>query len=198
MIDQLQAVAKFQKAFGQSVKESPTLIPFKSAELRYKLMAEENEEYLQAVSDNDIIEVADALTDKLYILCGTILEHGMQYVIEDCFNNVQNSNMSKLDDDGKPIINGRNGVNDNTRPLGKILKSKNFIEPNLEPILNKPKDKNFNYSRASYSELNYENNIQKSENLVLNSNRKSDRRIMLLQSAIIVILILFIYFKWKM
>jgi len=135
MKKQLAQVAEFQKAFGQNVADKPTLVSESISILRYKLMKEENTEYLQACIDGDLVEVADALADQLYILCGTILEHGMQDIIEKCFGEVQRSNMSKLDDKGNPIINGENGVFDETRPLGKILKSSNFSEPNLKQFL---------------------------------------------------------------
>jgi predicted HAD superfamily Cof-like phosphohydrolase len=135
MQKQLTQVATFQRAFGQNVETQPTLINKDRATLRYELMKEENEEYLESVEANDLVGVADALTDELYILCGTILEHGMQNIIEKCFEEVQRSNMSKLDDEGLPIINGKNSVLDTTRPLGKILKSKNFFEPNLKQFL---------------------------------------------------------------
>ena len=135
MQQQLKQVATFQRAFGQSVGSVPTLIDKETAELRYALMKEENEEYLEAVQNNDLIEIADALGDQLYILCGTILEHGMQNIIEKVFEEIQKSNMSKLDDAGLPIINGENGVLDESRPLGKVLKSKNFFPPNLKQFL---------------------------------------------------------------
>lgn len=135
MQKQLEQVSKFQRAFGQNVETQPTLISKETAKLRFDLMKEENEEYLEAVEANDIVEVADALTDQLYILCGTILEHGMQNIIEKCFEEVQRSNMSKLDEVGLPIINGENGVFDETRPLGKVLKSYNYSPPNLKQFL---------------------------------------------------------------
>ena len=135
MQEQLEAVTLFQKAFGQNVSEVPTLISKEKAELRYSLGLEELNEYQDAVEANDLIEIADSLTDQLYILCGTILEHGMQNIIEDCFREVQRSNMSKLDDNGKPIINGENGIYDFTRAMGKVLKSSNFSEPNLKQFL---------------------------------------------------------------
>lgn len=135
MQKQLAQVATFQRAFGQNVETQPTLISEDRASLRFELMKEENEEYLQGCLEHDLVEVADALGDMLYILCGTILEHGMQNIIEDCFTEIQNSNMSKLDENGKPIINGENGVLDLTRPLGKVLKSKNFQPPNLKQFL---------------------------------------------------------------
>jgi predicted HAD superfamily Cof-like phosphohydrolase len=136
MEEQLEQVKEFQLAFGQNVAEKPQLIDLQKAHLRYDLGKEELDEYLEAVEQNDLVGVADALTDQLYILCGTILEHGMQHIIEDCFTEVQRSNLSKLDDNGKPIINGQNGVLDESRAIGKVLKSKNFREPNLEQFLN--------------------------------------------------------------
>ena len=131
MQKQLTQVATFQIAFGQNVEPSPTLINKETAILRYDLMKEENEEYLEAVENNDLVEVYDALVDQYYILCGTILEHGMQNIIEKGFEEVQRSNMSKLDEVGLPIINGENGVLDESRPLGKILKSSKYFPPNL-------------------------------------------------------------------
>lgn len=95
--------------------------------LRYTLMDEENKEYLEAANTNDMVEVADALGDMLYILCGTILEHGMQYKIEEVFEEIQRSNMSKLGKDGSPIF----------REDGKVLKGPNYFEPKLMEILEK-------------------------------------------------------------
>lgn len=131
----LEAVEKFQKAFGQNISDSPCLISKEKAQLRYDLGKEELDEYLEAVENNDLVEICDSLSDQLYILLGTILEHGLQHIIEDCFNEVQDSNMSKLDDSGNPIINGENGVWDETRAKGKVLKSRNFREPNLKQFL---------------------------------------------------------------
>ena len=135
MQKRLAQVATFHRVFGQNIETQPTLISKETAKLRYDLMNEENDEYFEAVENNDLVEIADALTDQLYILCGTILEHGMQNIIEDCFQEVQRSNMSKLDEEGLPIINGENGVFDKTRPLGKILKSNNYTPPNLNQFL---------------------------------------------------------------
>jgi len=95
--------------------------------LRYKLMREENEEYLDAANDGDLVEVADALGDMLYILCGTIIEHGLQHKIEDVFNEIQRSNMSKLGEDGEPIY----------REDGKVLKGPNYFKPKIKEILDK-------------------------------------------------------------
>jgi predicted HAD superfamily Cof-like phosphohydrolase len=90
-------------------------------------MEEENNEYLEACQTNDIVEIADALGDMLYILCGTILKHGMQGKIVEVFNEIQRSNMSKLDADGNPIF----------RDDMKILKGENYFKPNIKEILTK-------------------------------------------------------------
>ena len=135
MKKQIAQVQQFQEAFSQTINHKPTLVKPELAGLRFDLMKEENEEYLEAVLNKDLVGIADALGDQLYILCGTILTHGVQHIIEAVFDEIQRSNMSKLDENGKPIINGQNGVLDGTRPLGKILKSKNFTEPNLKQFL---------------------------------------------------------------
>ena len=127
MINELLKVEEFHKTFkiGESPKE-PTLIPKKEYILRYDLMKEETDEYLEACQNNDLVEIADALGDKLYVLCGTILKHGLQYKIYDVFEEIHRSNMSKLDENGDPIF----------RDDGKILKGKNYFKPNIKDILN--------------------------------------------------------------
>lgn len=135
MEKQLNQLAQFQRAFNSTYNPFPTLLDEADYTLRYLLLKEENEEYLEACQNNDKVEILDALTDQLYIVLGSIVSHGMQHIIENAFQEVQNSNMSKLDEEGLPIINGENGVLDKTRPLGKILKSKNFFEPNLKQFL---------------------------------------------------------------
>lgn len=126
MQDQLDAVAAFHKAFGVGIAQTPTATTDKNIlSLRHRLMAEENEEYLEAAKNNDLVEVADALGDMLYILCGTILTHGMQHIIEDVFSEIQDSNMSKLGLDGKPIY----------RDDGKVMKGPNYRRPNLKQFL---------------------------------------------------------------
>ena len=124
--DVLSAVEKFHTAFGIENNYSPTLVNESDFLLRYKLMREENEEYLEACENNDMVEVADALGDMLYILSGTILKHGMQGKIEEVFTEIQRSNMSKLDGDGNPIY----------REDGKVLKGENYFPPNITDILN--------------------------------------------------------------
>ena len=135
MKKQIAQVAEFQNAFGQEINTEPSFVNKDLIRLRYKLMKEENEEYLDAAFDYDLIEIADALGDQLYVLLGTILSHGMQYIIEDVLTEIHRSNMSKLDKDGKPIVNGDNGVIDKTRPIGKVLKSANYSEPNLKQFI---------------------------------------------------------------
>ena len=126
MKNKIAAVQTFHEAFGLGVKESPTAeLELSKNLLRYKLMREENEEYLDAANNKDLVEVADALGDMLYILCGTIIEHGMQHKIEEVFNEIQKSNMSKLGADGKPIY----------REDGKVLKGPNYFKPNIQSIL---------------------------------------------------------------
>ena len=128
MKKRLKAVQDFHNAFGLGVEELPIAkLSEQKLKLRFDLMAEENEEYLEAAQNNDLIEVADALGDMLYILCGTILEHGMQYKIEEVFDEIQRSNMSKLGANGKPIY----------RKDGKVMKGPNYFKPNISLILEK-------------------------------------------------------------
>src|SRR5690606_40149755 len=91
MKKQLKDLETFQKAFNSTFNETPTLLENKDYVLRYHLLAEENEEYLEACRNNDKVGILDALTDQLYIVLGTIVSHGMQHIIEDAFQEVQNS-----------------------------------------------------------------------------------------------------------
>jgi predicted HAD superfamily Cof-like phosphohydrolase len=131
--DVIAAVEKFHNSFGIDNNYQPTLLSEHDSLLRYKLMREENEEYLEATQNDDLVEVADALGDMLYILAGTILKHGLQDKIEPVFEEIQRSNMSKLDKNGNPIVN--DGIIDPTRPVGKVLKSDEYTPPNLKEIL---------------------------------------------------------------
>ena len=125
MKKQLDKVNEFNTVFDVGVApDKPTLLSKEEYDLRFELMREENTEYSIACEDKDIVEVADALGDQLYILCGTILRHGMQDVIEDVLSEIHRSNMSKLD-------NGKV----KKRSDGKILKGKNYFKPNLKPIV---------------------------------------------------------------
>ncbi|CEN33566.1 pyrophosphohydrolase domain-containing protein [Capnocytophaga cynodegmi] len=126
MQNKLKSVADFHKAFGLGIKQEPTVnLKDEIINLRFKLMAEENEEYLEAARNKDIVEVADALGDMLYILCGTIIEHGLQHKIEEVFSEIHRSNMSKLDENGNPIY----------REDGKVMKGANYFKPNIAKIL---------------------------------------------------------------
>lgn len=128
MKSKIKAVERFHNSFGLGVSQKPRADLGKDKNLlRYNLMDEENKEYLQAANNGDLVEVADALGDMLYILCGTILEHGMQYKIEEVFEEIQKSNMSKLGRDGKPIY----------REDGKVLKGPNYFKPDIKAIMDK-------------------------------------------------------------
>ena len=120
---EISSVETFHKAFHLTVNEQPTAdLGDQIHLLRFNLMKEENEEYLEATKNGDLVEIADALGDMLYILCGTIVSHGLQDKMQSVFNEIQQSNMSKLGEDGKPIY----------REDGKVLKGPNYFKPNLE------------------------------------------------------------------
>lgn len=126
MKKQIAAVETFHKAFKIGCANQPTVdLADNILELRFRLMEEENLEYLEAAKNKDMVEVADALGDMLYILCGTILTHGMQHKIEEVFDEIQRSNMSKLGADGAPIY----------REDGKVMKGPNYFKPNIDKIL---------------------------------------------------------------
>ena len=119
-------VKAFHEAFKLPVRHEPTgLLSDQELTLRFNLMKEENEEYLEAAKNGDIVEIADALGDMLYILCGTINAHGLQDKIAAVFEEIQRSNMSKLDNNGEPIY----------REDGKVMKSANYFKPNISSIL---------------------------------------------------------------
>jgi len=131
MKTQLNAVKDFHEGFQQINGTEPVLISHEEVLLRHRLMAEENDEYVQAAiedvasAEQRLVGIADALGDQLYILCGTILKHGMQHIIEDVFAEIHRSNMSKLGPDGKPIL----------REDGKILKGDGYFKPNLKQFI---------------------------------------------------------------
>ena len=116
-------VGMFMKTFGQEVKTKAKLSNDKINELRISLINEELEELKKAIKDNDILEVADALTDILYVAYGA--GHAFGINLDECFNEVQESNMSKLGSDGKPIYN----------KFGKVMKGPNYFKPNLSKFL---------------------------------------------------------------
>jgi predicted HAD superfamily Cof-like phosphohydrolase len=119
-------VKAFHEAFRLPVRHEPTAqLSEQELTLRFNLMKEENEEYLEAAKNGDIVEIADALGDMLYILCGTINAHGLQEHIAMVFEEIQRSNMSKLDDNGEPIY----------REDGKVMKSANYFKPDIRSIL---------------------------------------------------------------
>tara|TARA_B100000609_G_scaffold191644_1_gene180665 strand:+ start:411 stop:800 length:390 start_codon:yes stop_codon:yes gene_type:complete len=123
---ELDSVKLFHKKFNIDYLNEPTAnIPEEIKQLRFKLMEEENLEYLKATRENDLVEIADALGDMLYILCGTIISHGLQNKIEEIFQEIQSSNMSKLGENGKPIY----------REDGKVLKGPHYFKPDIGKIL---------------------------------------------------------------
>lgn len=124
----IEAVETFHNAFKIENNYKPVAqLSEADFTLRYNLMKEENEEYLEAAKNGDIVEIADALGDQLYILCGTILKHGLQDKIISVFQEIQRSNMSKLDENGNPIY----------REDGKVMKSELYFKPNIQAILDK-------------------------------------------------------------
>ena len=125
--DKIGKVREFHDTFRVPANENPALVRNELVELRHRLMLEENEEYLDACKKGDISLIADALGDQMYILFGTIITHGLQYKIEEVFDEIHRSNMSKLDDNRKPIF----------REDGKVLKSSNYFTPDIKSILEK-------------------------------------------------------------
>lgn len=123
----MKKVEIFHETFKQKNGTGPMLLTIEETELRHRLMAEENDEYLEACDQDDIVGIADALGDQLYILCGTILKHGLQHKIEEVFNEIHLSNMSKLDANGEPIL----------REDGKIMKSNRYFKPDIAKIVYK-------------------------------------------------------------
>ncbi len=125
-IEIIKHVEQFHDAFKIPNNYEPTAqLSESDYMLRYNLMKEENDEYLEAAKTGNLIEIADALGDQLYILCGTILKHGLQHKITEVFEEIQRSNMSKLDKDGKPIY----------REDGKVLKSNLYFKPDIAKIV---------------------------------------------------------------
>ena len=117
-------VGTFMKTFGQEVKDKPAFSTDKINKLRIDLIKEELEELTEAMNNNDLLEVADALTDILYVTYGA--GHAFGIDLDKCFEEVQNSNMSKLDENGKPIYN----------ESGKVMKGPNYFKPDLTKFLN--------------------------------------------------------------
>ena len=118
-------VGEFMKTFGQEVKDKPSFSTDKINQLRISLIQEELDELKEAMINNDLLEVADALTDLLYVTYGA--GHAFGIDLDKCFDEVQNSNMSKLGEDGKPIYN----------EFGKVMKGPNYFKPNLGKFIKK-------------------------------------------------------------
>lgn len=127
LYEKIKSVEEFHDIFKIGNASEMNLISEKDYTLRYNLIKEENEEYLEACKNGDMIEIADALGDQLYILFGTILKHGLQHKIEEVYDEIHRSNMSKLDENGQPIF----------REDGKILKSTLYFKPEIKRILDK-------------------------------------------------------------
>ena len=119
-----EKVRLFMKTYGQEVKEKAGFSDAKTNKLRIDLIKEELEELTEAIKDENLLEVADALTDILYVTYGA--GHAFGIDLDKCFEEVQNSNMSKLGDDGKPIYN----------EAGKVMKGPNYFKPDLSKYLN--------------------------------------------------------------
>ena len=117
-------VGIFMKTFGQEVKDKPAFSTEKINKLRIDLIKEELDELTEAMKNNDLLEVADALTDILYVTYGA--GHAFGIDLDKCFDEVQNSNMSKLDENGKPIYN----------ESGKVMKGSNYFKPDLSKFVN--------------------------------------------------------------
>ena len=117
-------VGIFMKTFGQEVKNKPSFSTDKINKLRIDLIREELEEFTEAMKNKDLLEVADALTDILYVTYGA--GHAFGIDLDKCFEEVQNSNMSKLGEDGKPIYN----------ESGKVMKGPNYFKPDLSKFVN--------------------------------------------------------------
>ena len=118
-----EKVGIFMKTFGQEVKRRPALGDDKINELRVNLIKEELDELIEAMNKKDLVEVADALTDILYVTYGA--GHAFGINLDECFEEVQNSNMSKLDNNGKPIYNDK----------GKVMKGPNYFKPDLSKFI---------------------------------------------------------------
>lgn len=126
LAEKIKAVYQFHSAFGIENNDQPEHnIGEQEFLLRHRLMREENDEYLDACRNGDLVEIADALGDMMYILYGTICKHGLQDRIADIFDEIHRSNMSKLGADGKPIY----------REDGKVMKGENYFRPNIAKYL---------------------------------------------------------------
>jgi predicted HAD superfamily Cof-like phosphohydrolase len=130
MEKQLQQRKEFNEVYGCLTQESPQFPKKDIQELQEKLIAEELEEFRQANENEDMVEATDALVDLLYVVYGAAISYGLEDVLEAAFDEVHESNMSKLDEDGNPIL----------REDGKILKGENYFPPDLKSIIEKHQD----------------------------------------------------------
>lgn len=133
MNKQLEQVQIFHETFGQPVLNYPKVPSKERCELRFKLIEEELKEFKEAYENNDIVESADALIDLVYVVHGSLLEFGLTNIDDQLFDEVQRSNMSKLDENGNVIY----------KPNGKVAKSNLFKEPDLKSIIEKTQNNFF-------------------------------------------------------
>lgn len=137
----IEKVRDFHRAFDHYVSDSPTLTPKGCDDvealhdLRIKLIQEELDEMKAALAKNDLVELADAISDLFYVVAGAAVVYGIP--VEECFDEVHDSNMTKLDEAGKPILNGINCPLDPSRPLGKVIKGPRYREPDLKTIIDR-------------------------------------------------------------
>ena len=124
-LDALNQVAEFHKTFHHPIEPSPVIPAKDRCKLRVSLLREELQELEDAIADGDLVEIADAFGDMMYILYGTICKHGLQDKIAEIFDEIHRSNMSKLGADGKPIY----------REDGKVMKGENYFKPNIAKYL---------------------------------------------------------------
>ena len=127
LLNKIMSVHEFHEVFKIGNASEMKTIDERDYTLRYNLLKEENEEYLEAAQRGDLVEVADALGDILYIAFGTLLKHGLHHKIDEVFDEIHRSNMSKLDEHGQPIF----------REDGKIMKSALYFKPDIKSILDK-------------------------------------------------------------
>jgi len=125
--DMVNIIITFHKTYGQPFETKPTLIKSEIYKMRHDIQQEENNEYLKACEERDLVEVAHEIADEFYVLVGKVISHGLQDKMMDVFDEVHRANMSKLGTDGKPIY----------REDGKVLKGPNYSPPDVKSILEK-------------------------------------------------------------
>lgn len=135
MKNNLEQLEEFQKAFNSPHKQEPSLLWNDEWLLRHELQVEELAEYFTACQEENKVEILDSLVDQMYVLCGTIVSHGMQHIFQEAFNRVHENNMSKLVD-GKPLINEIGTEHyDPSKPIGKVLKPKAYKPVDLTDLI---------------------------------------------------------------